>query len=187
MASDDPDPSPRIPRPAPTRARRLVVSVCDGRGAPLKERSLASWLARVAPGTIRGSVTLALVSDARMRTLNRTWRGIDRVTDVLSFPMAAAPAAKRASNGARVSRITNRGHLGDREHLGDVVIAKGRAARQARDAGHALQTELRVLALHGLLHLAGFDHERDAGEMRRVEERLRRRGGLREGLIERAV
>lgn len=71
--------------------------------------------------------------------------------------------------------------------LGDVVIASGVAARQARNAGHSLATELRVLALHGLLHLAGYDHERadDRGRMARAERRLRARGGLREGLIER--
>jgi ssRNA-specific RNase YbeY (16S rRNA maturation enzyme) len=76
---------------------------------------------------------------------------------------------------------------GGHVHLGDVVIATGVAGRQAREAGHSVRTELRVLALHGLLHLLGYDHERDAGEMARVERRLRRRGGLREGLIERAV
>jgi probable rRNA maturation factor len=70
--------------------------------------------------------------------------------------------------------------------LGDIVIAAGVAGRQARAAGHSLQTELRLLALHGLLHLLGYDHERDDGRMARLERRLRRRGGLREGLIERA-
>ena len=65
------------------------------------------------------------------------------------------------------------------------MIARGVAARQARAARHAERTEWRLLALHGLLHLLGYDHERDAGEMRRLEERLRRRGGLDSGLIER--
>ncbi len=70
--------------------------------------------------------------------------------------------------------------------LGDIVIALGVARRQARGARHSELTELRVLALHGLLHLLGYDHEDDGGGMRRLEERLRRKGGLRAGLIERA-
>ena len=69
---------------------------------------------------------------------------------------------------------------------GDIVIARGVARRQAREARHSEAIELRVLALHGLLHLIGYDHERDDGRMRRVEQRLRRKGRLREGLIERA-
>jgi hypothetical protein len=70
--------------------------------------------------------------------------------------------------------------------LGDIVIARGVASRQAQEARHSEQTELRVLALHGLLHLLGYDHERDNGQMMRLERRLRGKGGLREGLIERA-
>ena len=104
----------------------------------------------------------ALVSDDRIRALNRTYRGTDSATDVLSFS------------------------YDDQSFLGDIVIARGVAKRQAREAGHSEATEIRVLALHGLLHLLGYDHERDAGRMRRVEERLRRKGGLRGGLIERA-
>jgi probable rRNA maturation factor len=141
---------------------RLQVSVCDAQGRSLRRAALAAWLARVAPARLRGLVTIAFVGDARMRTLNRTWRGVDKATDVLSFP------------------------AGERQHLGDIVIATGVAARQAREAGHDESTEHRVLALHGLLHLAGYDHERDAGEMARVEARLRKRGGLSAGLIERA-
>jgi probable rRNA maturation factor len=124
---------------------------------------LASWLRRIAPVRARGAVTVAIVPDARVKALNRRYRRKDRKTDVLSFP------------------------ADEREYLGDVVIAAGVARRQARAAGHSLQTELRVLALHGLLHLLGYDHERDNGRMRRVERRLRAKGGLREGLIERGI
>jgi probable rRNA maturation factor len=104
---------------------------------------------------------VALVPDARVRALNRQYRQKDAPTDVLSFPAE--------ENGL----------------LGDVVIAVGVARRQAHEAGHSLQTELRVLALHGLLHLLGYDHEHDDGQMARLERRLRQKGGLREGLIER--
>jgi len=69
--------------------------------------------------------------------------------------------------------------------LGDIVIARGVARRQARDAGHPESIEWRVLALHGLLHLLGYDHETDNGRMARVEARLRRAGGLSNGLLER--
>jgi probable rRNA maturation factor len=129
--------------------------------AGIRPRGLAEWLAAVAPPAARGAVTVAVASDARVQTLNRTFRGKDQPTDVLSFP------AEEAGN------------------LGDVVIAAGVARRQAREAGHSLQTELKVLALHGLLHLLGYDHERDDGRMARLERRLRRAGGLQEGLIER--
>lgn len=144
------------------RARpRLTVSVTDGRGRALRG-TLAGWLTSVAPSSARGSVSIALVPDARVRRLNREYRGKDYATDVLSFPADLD------------------------EHLGDVVIARGVAKRQAREAGHPEWTELRVLALHGLLHLLGYDHESDSGEMARLEKRLRRKGRLREGLIERA-
>jgi probable rRNA maturation factor len=160
------DPDPASP-PRPQRRRRLQVDICDAKGRPAASTApgLAAWLSSVAPTAVRGTVTIALVNNPKMRALNLAYRGKDYATDVLSFP-ADSPA-----DG----------------HLGDVVIATGVAARQAREAGHSLRTELRVLALHGLLHLLGYDHEHDRGEMARVERRLRRRGGLREGLIERAV
>jgi probable rRNA maturation factor len=154
---------------------RLQVSVCDAQGRSLRRAALAAWLARVAPARLRGLVTIAFVGDARMRTLNRTWRGVDKATDVLSFPTEAQSAGAQERRSA-----------GELRHVGDIVIATGVAARQAREAGHDESTEHRVLALHGLLHLAGYDHERDAGEMARVEARLRKRGGLSAGLIERA-
>ena len=149
------------------RRAPLVVSVVDGRGRPVRVPGLGTWLSRVAPSRARGEVTVALVSDLRVRTLNRTYRGIDEPTDVLSFP---------AVESARRDR-----HL----HLGDVVIARGVARRQARAERHPEATELKVLALHGLLHLLGYDHESDNGAMHRVERRLRRKGGLERGLIER--
>jgi probable rRNA maturation factor len=124
---------------------------------------LGTWLRGIAPARARGAVTVAVVPDARVRALNRRYRRKDKATDVLSFPSD------------------------EKGYLGDVVIAAGVARRQASEAGHSLQTELRVLALHGLLHLLGYDHERDDGRMAALERRLRRRGGLVEGLIERAT
>jgi probable rRNA maturation factor len=150
-------------------ASKLQVMVCDDRGRPVPAPGLGRWLAGVAPARARGEVSIALVSDARIRALNRRYRRRDAVTDVLSFPaLAPSPTAP----GPRV--------------LGDIVIARGVARRQARAAGHDERTELRVLALHGLLHLLGLDHHRDGGRMARAEQRLRKKGGLRLGLIERA-
>ena len=145
---------------------------------------LRRWLAAVAPSSVRGTISVAVVSDRRIRDLNRCYRGHDEATDVLSFPvdqqLAEAPKARR--------RLTlNPQPLLRNPFLGDIVIARGVARRQARAVGHSDLTELRILALHGLLHLIGYDHERDSGLMRRVERRLRRTGGLREGLMERAA
>lgn len=142
---------------------RLRVAVVDAQGRSLRAPGLARWLARVAPARARGEMTIAIVSDARIRALNRTYRGKNVPTDVLSFS-SDLPGV-----------------------LGDVAIARGVARRQARGARHSFATELRILALHGLLHLMGYDHERDRGAMRRLEARLRRKGGLTTGLIERAT
>jgi len=131
--------------------------------APALTRGLSQWLSRVAPASARGDLSVALVSDRRMRALNRQFRGKDKTTDVLSFPS-------------------------ERPFLGDIVIASGVAAQQAKAAGHSIVTEVRVLALHGLLHLLGYDHDdqADRGRMARVELRLRKKGGLKEGLVERS-
>jgi len=152
----------------------LQVAVTDALGRGISAASLGRWLARMAPRRARGTITIALVSDAQMRTLNRRYRGKDYATDVLSFPLLADPDRPAA-------RRSGRGH----SHLGDIVIARGVAGRQARAAGHGTPEELRILALHGLLHLLGYDHERDHGQMARLERRLRRQGGLREALTER--
>ena len=162
------------------RARpRLQVSVSDERGRALGG-SLARWLAEVAPATARGTVSVAVVTDARVRALNREYRRKDYATDVLSFPAEDGPVP-----GADHARPARTATLAIPHHLGDIVIARGVARRQAQAAGHAEATELRVLALHGLLHLLGYDHETDEGEMARIEKRLRRKGRLHEGLIER--
>ena len=107
-------------------------------------------------------MTVAIVSDGRIRDLNKRFRRVDKVTDVLSFP-SDLPA-----------------------YLGDIVIARGLAARQSKRLGHSVKSEVRVLALHGLLHLLGYDHERDSGRMARAEARLRKRAGLPLGLIARS-
>jgi probable rRNA maturation factor len=158
---------------------RLRVGVCDEGGRPVGARGLASWLLRVAPARARGHVNIAIVSDARVRRLNRAYLRHDYATDVLSCPSSEG-ARRRPPAANRTARI---GPQASRRFLGDIVIARGVAERQARRAGHAASTELRVLALHGLLHLLGYDHERDEGRMRRLEERLRKKGGLGEGLI----
>ncbi len=124
----------------------------------------------MAPAPARGDVAIAIVSDARIRKFNAHFRRRDKATDVLSFP----------GDAPRASRLAPR-------FLGDIVIAQGVARRQAREAGHSYAAELKVLALHGLLHLLGYDHHdpADEGRMVRLERRLRARGGLRAGLIER--
>ena len=101
----------------------------------------------------RWGVTLLLASDAEVRRLNRLFRGKDRTTDVLSFPA--------------------RGELEPgRPHLGDLAVSVPQARRQARRARWTLEEELSLLVTHGFLHLLGYDHEKDEGEMKRLEETL---------------
>ena len=163
----------------------LQVVVSDERGRPVRVPGLAAWLRRVAPARARGTLEVAIVSDARIRALNRAYRRKDYATDVLSFPAFAPDRDARASAWQASGRRNPLRVPFSRPILGEIVIARGVARRQAREAGHAEATELRVLALHGLLHLLGYDHERDDGRMARAEQRLRRKGGLRDGLIER--
>jgi probable rRNA maturation factor len=109
--------------------------------------------ALTAIGKDESSATIAFVSDKRIRELNRQFRGIDKATDVLSFP-ADGP---------------------DELNLGDIAIATETAATQARENGLSFDDEIAQLILHGLLHLSGYDHETDNGEMNRLELRLRRK------------
>lgn len=146
---------------AVTGQRALRVTVADARGRRVRADALRRWIEGVAPRAARGDVVVALVGDRTMRALNQRYRRIDRVTDVLSFP-ATDPAAPASQDS----------------YLGDIVIANGVARRQARAEGHPLGSELRCLALHGLLHLLGYDHVSDTGQMARLERRLRRKGGV---------
>lgn len=154
---------------------RLDVTITDGAGRSVRAHGLAAWLRRIAPRTACGSVSIALVTDPRIRALNRSYRGKDAATDVLSFPADACGPAHSVPRAA--TRV-----------FGDIAIATGVARRQASALGHSYATELKVLALHGLLHLLGYDHEdaADRGRMSRAERRLRARGGLPSGLIERS-
>lgn len=102
------------------------------------------------------AVTCLITTDAELRRLNREFRGKNYATDVLSFPPD------------------------------EMAISLDRAAAQSKELGHSLDAELRILMLHGLLHLCGMDHEKDSGEMRRAEIRWRKKLGLPSGLIERA-
>lgn len=132
---------------------RQRLARVDRRGfARLASETLAA-LDRAGAG-----VTLAFVRDDDIRSLNRRFRGKDSATDVLSFPSFD----ERGKDPA-----------GEDGNLGDVVISADTALRQARDSGHSFEREVSELLIHGILHLCGYDHEGDAGEMNRLELSLR--------------
>jgi probable rRNA maturation factor len=134
------------------------------------------------------SLTVALVTDAQIRRWNRAYRGKNRPTDVLSFPADgshAEPATgrkhlqPRRARATRVSASTAASASGSVPgYLGDIAIAPAVARRNALRLGRAFEHEMRILILHGILHLLGYDHETDSGEMDRRENRLRRDLGL---------
>ena len=141
------------------------------------------------------SLTIALVTDAQIARWNRAYRGKNRPTDVLSFPAdgsQAEPATSRKHHPPRPARGTRaRRHSAATTasapasapdnlpgYLGDIAIAPAVARRNARRLGRAFDHEMRILILHGILHLLGYDHEFDSGEMERRENRLRRELGL---------
>jgi len=150
-------------------ARRSTVSASSTPPRSLKlpsVRALSRFLtaAKAAVG-LRGQVTVLLTTDGNIRGLNRKFRGKNKATDVLSFPAKGVGAEAIA---------------------GDLAISVSTARRQGAAHGHPLGVELKVLMLHGLLHLAGYDHEKDEGRMARRERLLRGKLGLPQGLIERA-
>lgn len=120
-------------------------------------RRLRPWLVRLLTAVAPDSESLGVrfCGDREMRRVNRSFRSLDKTTDVLSFP-------------------------GEEGHLGDILISVPAARRQAAEAGHPVERELRTLLLHGVLHCLGHDHETDDGRMERLEKRLRRTW-LREG------
>ena|SRR5204862_7889107 len=123
----------------------------------VRRGDLREFLNDVAGQILPGqNVTCLITTDKELRSLNRKFRGKDYATDVLSFPAE------------------------------DIAISFDRAAAQAVERGHKIEDELRILILHGLLHLAGMDHETDSGAMARAEVKWRKRLGLPTGLIERA-
>lgn len=128
---------------------------------------------------LRGAVSVLLTTDAAIRRLNRTFRGKNKATDVLSFP--AAPAVRPTR------RAPQRGKLVNEPVAGDLAISVPTARKQAREHGHAVGVEIKILMLHGLLHLAGYDHEIDEGQMARRERTLRAKLKLPLGLIERSA
>lgn len=132
------------------------------RRVPIAVRPLQQFYERVRRelGFAAGAVTVLLVGDAAMARLNSTYRKKQGPTDVLSFP----------ANGAHPRRVA--------EYIGDIAISPQTAQRNARRFSRSLPMELRTLILHGMIHLAGYDHENDHGEMERLERRLRKRLGV---------
>jgi probable rRNA maturation factor len=119
---------------------------------------------------IAGSeITVAFVSDAEIARWNEAYRDKKGPTDVLSFP---------AASGARHGSPAKTNRANTQEILGDIAIAPETAQRYAKKNGRSLHAEIRVLMLHGVLHLMGYDHESDNGQMNRIEQKLRRRLGI---------
>jgi probable rRNA maturation factor len=144
--------------PPPAHARKSSVS------RPALDAFVRRAKTRIG---LTGQVNILLADDATLRNLNREYRGKDKATDVLSFPGLQIEGMPESSSG-------------------DLAVSLDTAARQAAEHGHSLQTEVKILLLHGLLHLAGFNHETDAGEMRQREAELRARFRLPVGLITRS-
>lgn len=133
----------------------------------LTELALSRFTARARRAAgLKGTVDVLVTANAEMRSLNRRFRGKDKATDVLSF--AAPPQSLR------------------KKFAGEIAISAEIAAQNAHALGHSAAQEVKILVLHGILHLRGYDHERDNGHMARRERQLRAQLRLADGLIERA-
>ena len=138
------------------------------RVAGLTELALTRFVARARSAAgLKGMVDVLITSNTEMKSLNRRFRGKDKPTDVLSFPAAPDAAGRRFA--------------------GEIAISAEIAMENARALGHSPAEEVKVLALHGVLHLRGYDHESDDGQMARRERQLRARLRLPEGLIDRTA
>jgi probable rRNA maturation factor len=167
----DPDPTPAS---TPAKERAAFSHSTSKKNLHLPSACTLARFLTLAQAAVRlkGEVTVLLTTDAAMRKLNRQFRGKNKPTDVLSFPADGSFPAEG---------------VGAEELAGDLAISVPTALRQAVEQNHALSTEIKVLILHGLLHLSGCDHEADKGTMARRESLLRARLGLPQGLIERAA
>ena len=142
------------------------------RAVRLARRPLESFLRRVKSelGLQGAGLVVRLVSDAEIARMNETFRKKKGPTDVLSFPTLAQRRPVRLRRGSKLVKPD--------EYLGDIAISPVTARRYAKKYGRELSSELRVLILHGVLHLLGYDHETDRGKMDRIEQKLRKRLGL---------
>ena len=147
------------------------------RSVRLSTRALESFLLRVRRelGLQQAQVTVCLVSDAEIAGMNQSFRKKHGPTDVLSFP---AVKLRKSGRSKRLRVSSSPDFLNGDASLGDIAIAPAVAKRNAKNFGRTLPAELKILILHGVLHLLGFDHEADRGEMDRTEKKLRRRLGL---------
>jgi rRNA maturation RNase YbeY len=155
-----------------SRAERDVAAIENHqRAVRVQVRPLELFLQRVKDELgLRGDcVAVRLIGDGEMARLNGKYRGKKRTTDVLSFPVEEKLKPERRGNPRRKHRGA---------FLGDIAISPVVARRNARALGRKLPEELQILMLHGVLHLLGYDHEADRGQMERVEMRLRRRLGI---------
>ena len=136
----------------------MIEVVCRQRKRKIDTKAWETFAARAAGAVGQSglSATIAFVSDKTIRQLNRQFRGIDKATDVLSFPAGDT----------------------DESNLGDIAISVDTAAAQAKENGLKFDEEVAQLILHGLLHLCGYDHETDDGEMNKLELRLRKKLGI---------
>jgi probable rRNA maturation factor len=149
------------------------VVIFQKRVADLTELALTRFVARARRAMgLKGAVNILVTSNAEMKSLNRRFRGSDKPTDVLSFP--AEP--KLPGTAPKTVR---------QDTAGEIAISAEIAAQNARALGHSSAHEVKILVLHGLLHLRGYDHECDNGQMARREQQLRAKFRLPVGLIER--